>query len=96
MGRPRPHKDGAGARNLTRSTDLAARRLLSPDEAARYLGLGSRWAIRRLLEYGEWEEIWRYLTHDDVEPALPGLRLRTPELDSFWRVAVARWRPRAA
>ena len=55
-----------------------------------------RWAIRRLLEYGEWEEIWRYLTLDDVERALPGLRLRTPELDSFWREAVARWRPRAA
>ena len=26
-----------------------ARRLLSPDEAARYLGRGSRWAVRRLV-----------------------------------------------
>ena len=28
-------------------------RLLSPDEAARYLGLGSRWAIYRLVGHGE-------------------------------------------
>jgi excisionase family DNA binding protein len=30
----------------------AARRLLSLDEAARYLGLGSRWAVRRLVVNG--------------------------------------------
>lgn len=28
-------------------------RLLSPDEAATYLGLGSRWAIYRLVGHGE-------------------------------------------
>lgn len=50
------------------------------------------WAIRRLLEYGEWEEIWRFLTLEDVEGALPRLRFRSPQLESFWREAVARWR----
>ena len=54
------------------------------------------WAIRRLLEYGEWDEIWQYLTLDAVEKALPGLRFRSPELESFWREAVARWRAHAA
>lgn len=28
-------------------------RLLSPDEAATYLGLGSRWAVYRLISHGE-------------------------------------------
>jgi excisionase family DNA binding protein len=28
-------------------------RLLSPDQAATYLGLGSRWAVRRLMVNGE-------------------------------------------
>jgi hypothetical protein len=50
------------------------------------------WAIRRLLEYGEWDEIWRFLTLDDVERALPRLRFRSSELASFWKEAVARWR----
>ena len=48
------------------------------------------WATRRLLEYGEWDEIWRFLTLDDVEQALPRLRFRSPELASFWKEAVAR------
>jgi hypothetical protein len=52
------------------------------------------WAIRRLLEYGEWHEIWCCLTLDDVDRALPRLRFRTPELRSFWQEAVARWRAR--
>ncbi len=50
------------------------------------------WAIRRLLEYGEWGEIWTYLTLEDVERALPRIRLRSPELQSFWEEAVSRWR----
>jgi excisionase family DNA binding protein len=53
VGKPRSLKDGAGAPTLHRAKDLAARRLLSPDEAARYLGLGSRWAIRRLVVSGD-------------------------------------------
>jgi excisionase family DNA binding protein len=42
----------AVARALPRAQDPAARRLLSLDEAARYLGLGSRWAVRRLVVNG--------------------------------------------
>ncbi len=44
-GRARP--TGEEARALTEP------RLLSPDQAARYLGLGSRWAIYRLIARGE-------------------------------------------
>ena len=73
---------------------------LSSSEFRRLLVEGAaderRWAIRRLLEYGEWDEIWQYLTLDAVEKALPGLRFRSPELESFWREAVARWRAPAA
>lgn len=54
------------------------------------------WIIRRLLERGEWEEIWSVLTLADVEGALPEIRLRSPVLDSFWREAVAIWRRPAA
>ena len=52
MGKPRLHEDEAVARALPRAQDPAARRLLSLDEAARYLGLGSRWAVRRLVVNG--------------------------------------------
>jgi len=52
MGKPRSHEDEAGARALPRAQDSAARRLLSLDEAAKYLGLGSRWAVRRLVVNG--------------------------------------------
>ena len=39
---------------LRRSSELRMieQRLLSPDQAAVYLGLGSRWAIRRLIVNG--------------------------------------------
>jgi hypothetical protein len=53
MNKVRSQKDGVGAPTLPRVKDLGARRLLSPDEAARYLGLGSRWAIRRLVVSGD-------------------------------------------
>ena len=52
MGKLRTHEDEAVARALPRAQDPAARRLLSLDEAARYLGLGSRWAVRRLVVSG--------------------------------------------
>lgn len=72
---------------------------LSDTELRKKLAAGSAqerlWVIRRLLEYGEWEEIWKFLTLDDVEWALPRLRFRSPELQSFWQAAVTLWRERA-
>jgi hypothetical protein len=70
--------------------DAGFRALLgSADDSARL------WAVRRLLEYGEWDEIWRYLTLADVRQALPRLRFRSPETASFWQEAVAFWSDRA-
>ena len=57
--------------------------------------LSRRAIVRRLLEYGEWDEIGALLTLEDIERDLPHLRLRSPELDSFWREAVAFWRSEA-
>ncbi len=37
----------------TTAGDVVAPRLLSSERAARYLGLGSRWAVRRLIVAGE-------------------------------------------
>jgi hypothetical protein len=70
--------------------ETGLRALLSSDDDALRL-----WAIRRLLEYGEWDEIWRELTLDDVEWALPRIVLRSRQTQSFWREAVAFWRGRA-
>ncbi|MBI2524461.1 MAG: helix-turn-helix domain-containing protein [Candidatus Rokubacteria bacterium] len=47
----------------------AARRLLSPDDAATYLGLGSRWAVRRLVVGGQIPVVrfagkWRFDVRD--------------------------------
>jgi hypothetical protein len=57
--------------------------------------LSRRAIMRRLLEYGEWDEIRAFLTLDDIERELPQLRFRSPEVESFWREAVAFWRSRA-
>lgn len=51
MAKPRPHKS-ANPPVVVAAREFPARRLLSPDEAAHYLGLGSRWAIRRLVVSG--------------------------------------------
>ena len=55
------HGDGRGR--------AAARRLLSPDDAATYLGLGSRWAVRRLVVGGQLPVVrfagkWRFDVRD--------------------------------
>ncbi len=53
MSEPGVHEDNkAATRRLPRAEANALRRLLSPDEAAKYLGLGSRWAVRRLVVNG--------------------------------------------
>jgi excisionase family DNA binding protein len=52
MGKRRLHADETGGAAPPRAEDPRACRLLSLDEAARYLGLGSRWAVRRLVVKG--------------------------------------------
>jgi len=53
------------------------------------------WLITRILEYAKWEDIWRYLTVDDVRENLNRLRFRWPRDRELWTYALKRWRGHA-
>lgn len=67
---------------------------LTPGEIQEILS-GSRkkrlWLVAKILEHGKWEEIWDYLTVDQIEADLPYLRLATKTRE-HWRFALNRWR----
>ena len=45
------------------------------------------WVITRILEYARWEDIWRYLTVDDVRESFEQLGLK-PYLRDLWASAI--------
>ena len=45
------------------------------------------WVITRILEYARWEDIWRYLTVDDVRESFEQLGLK-PYLRDLWAYAI--------
>lgn len=49
------------------------------------------WVITRILEYARWDDIWRYLTVDDVRENWPNLRFRWPRDRELWAYALDRW-----
>ena len=49
------------------------------------------WAITRILEYARWEDIWRYLTVDDVRENFEQLRFRWPDVRDLWAYALEVW-----
>ncbi len=49
------------------------------------------WLITRILEYAKWEDIWRYLTVDDVRQNFARLRFRWPRDRELWTYALERW-----
>jgi hypothetical protein len=49
------------------------------------------WVITRILEYAKWDDIWRYLTVDDIRQNLEQLRFRRPQDRELWAYAVDRW-----
>jgi excisionase family DNA binding protein len=64
----------------------ATRRLLSPDQAARYLGVGCRWTIRRLVVSGALPVVkiagkWR-LDVEDLDKLISAKKSVAPELGS--------------
>ena len=59
--------------------------ILKNKEHARYF-----WLITRILEYARWDDIWRYLSIDQIKEILPRLKLR-PSLKKCWEVAIERW-----
>ncbi|MBI2345373.1 MAG: hypothetical protein HYV03_00465 [Deltaproteobacteria bacterium] len=49
-----------------------------------------RWLIGRILAEARFEEVFSYLTVDDIQRALPHLRLR-PNVRERWTYAIDRW-----
>jgi hypothetical protein len=49
------------------------------------------WVISRILEHAKWEDIWRYLTMDDIRQNLERLRFRRPQDRELWAYALDRW-----
>ncbi len=49
------------------------------------------WLVAKILEHGRWEEIWEYLTLEQIQADLPYLRL-PQETKEHWRFALSRWR----
>jgi hypothetical protein len=49
------------------------------------------WVITRILEYARWEDIWRYLTVDDVWENFERLKFRHPQDRELWAYALKRW-----
>jgi hypothetical protein len=49
------------------------------------------WVITRVLEYACWEDIWRYLTVNDVRKNFERLSFRWPRDRELWAYALKRW-----
>ncbi len=49
------------------------------------------WLIGRILEYAPWEEIWRYLTPDQIAQNLENVHFRSPRDRELWTYALKRW-----
>lgn len=49
------------------------------------------WLVAKILEHGKWEEIWDYLTIDQIEADLPYVRL-PDKTKEHWQFALNRWR----
>ena len=61
-------------------------------EILRHAGLSNqkRWLIERILLQARFDEIWCYLTIEDVERALPHVRL-PQKIRDRWKYALQRW-----
>jgi hypothetical protein len=68
---------------------------ISDEEIRRILRHGSpaekAWIITRILEYAKWDDIWHYLTVDDIRQNLERLRFRRPQDRELWAYALDRW-----
>jgi excisionase family DNA binding protein len=86
MGRSLFHEGVTDVSAPRRAEGPRARRLLSLDEAARYLGLGSRWAVRRLVVNGALPVVkiagkWR-LDVEDLDKLISAKKSVAPECGS--------------
>ncbi len=68
---------------------------LSEEDVRRILREGTPtergWLIGRILEYAPWEEIWQYLTPQQIARDLEHVRFRSPRDRELWTYALKRW-----
>ncbi|OGC06906.1 hypothetical protein A2526_01040 [candidate division WOR-1 bacterium RIFOXYD2_FULL_36_8] len=67
---------------------------LSEKEVVNILKTGNKteknWIIARILEYAKWDDIWKYLSLNQIKEALPSLKIN-PKFKNIWQYAVNRW-----
>lgn len=51
------------------------------------------WLIGRIIECASWDDVWKFLTVNDIQEALPHLKIRK-KLKGIWEVAITRWTSR--
>ncbi len=49
------------------------------------------WVIGRIIQYAQWDDIWKYLKLDDVKKYFHQIQWRTPELKELWSWALSVW-----
>ncbi|MEM7535182.1 MAG: hypothetical protein AAF639_23600 [Chloroflexota bacterium] len=49
------------------------------------------WVINRILQYAKWEDIWFYLTPNDIRQVFEHLRFRRIQDRVLWSYALQRW-----
>lgn len=49
------------------------------------------WAMSRLLEAATWDDIWRFITPNDLRANFDRLRFRFPRDREMWAYALQRW-----
>ena len=68
---------------------------ISEEEIRRILRHGSlsekAWVISRILEHAKWDDVWRYLTVDDIRQNFERLHFRRPQDRELWAYALNRW-----
>jgi len=68
---------------------------ITEEDIRRILANGNQtekaWVITRILEYAKWDDIWRYLTIDDIRENFEHLRFRWPQDRELWDYALKRW-----
>jgi hypothetical protein len=50
------------------------------------------WVMSRILQSARWEDIWKYVTPDDIRQNFEKLQFRTPHLRDLWHYALTIWR----
>lgn len=48
------------------------------------------WVISRILQYAKWEDIWRYLTVNDIRQNFANLHFRRAQDRALWAYALER------